>query len=136
MSLAKHLSSFVKMPAYANRRSVHQRFHDIAQFPTVIGLIDCTHVRVTPPKEIEHIYVNRKSVKSYNIQCVCDDQGKFINIVASWPGSTHDSRIYKVNTILNFVTTLYEYITFNSYSMFYFSVYPVCLSIHCYRNRL
>jgi hypothetical protein len=39
-------------------------------------------------------YRNRKNVFSINVQAVCDSELRFINVVASWPGSVHDSRIF------------------------------------------
>lgn len=41
----------------------------------VVGVIDCTHIAITPPKKNdelypEHIYVNRKGYHSINTQLV------------------------------------------------------------------
>ena len=38
--------------------------------------------------------MNRKYFHSINIQGVCDAELKFLNIIAKWPGSTHDSFIW------------------------------------------
>ena len=38
--------------------------------------------------------MNRKNFHSINIQGVCDAELKFLNIIAKWPGSTHDSFIW------------------------------------------
>ena len=38
-------------------------------------------------------FVNRKQFYSINVQAVCDSDAFITNIVARWPGSTHDSRI-------------------------------------------
>ncbi|XP_064631682.1 putative nuclease HARBI1 [Lineus longissimus] len=43
----------------------------------------------------EASFVNRKGYHSLNIQAVCDHTGKFTNIVAKWPGATHDSYIFR-----------------------------------------
>ena len=59
-----------------------------------MGAIDCTHVRIKSPSIDEHLYVNRKNFHSINIQGVCDAELKFLNIIAKWPGSTHDSFIW------------------------------------------
>ena len=40
----------------------------VAGFPGVIGLIDCTHVKTKPARNIENDFVNRKGVKTINVQ--------------------------------------------------------------------
>ena len=40
-------------------------------------------------------FVNRKQFYSINVQVVCDSDAFISNIVARWPGSTHDSRIFE-----------------------------------------
>uniref|UniRef100_A0A915D5B0 DDE Tnp4 domain-containing protein n=1 Tax=Ditylenchus dipsaci TaxID=166011 RepID=A0A915D5B0_9BILA len=40
--------------------------------PSVIGAIDCTHIRVIPPADEEFGYVNRKSFHSLNVQLISD----------------------------------------------------------------
>lgn len=70
-------------------------FYQIARFPHVLGCIDCTHVAICPPAENEYIFRNRKSYHSLNIQVVCNAQHIITDIVAQYPGSTHDSYIFK-----------------------------------------
>ena len=43
--------------------------------------------------ENEHVYVNRKSYYSINVQLMCDSHYKITNVVARWAGNTHDQRI-------------------------------------------
>lgn len=40
------------------------------------------------------LYRNRKGYFSYNVQTTCDYNLKITNIVARWPGSTHDQTIF------------------------------------------
>ena len=70
-------------------------FYHKSGFPAVVGAVDCTHVWLdsSPVGENEHIYVNRKGWHSINVQYIVDANYKIINVVARWPGSTHDSRI-------------------------------------------
>jgi hypothetical protein len=70
-------------------------FHDISNFPRVVGCIDGTHVGLhgCPWGGNEYIFVNRKGRHSINVQLICDANYKITNVVARWPGSTHDSRI-------------------------------------------
>lgn len=62
-------------------------------FPNVIGAVDCTHISIKAPSQDEYVYVNRKHFHSINVQIICDAQMRLTNIVARWPGSTHDSFI-------------------------------------------
>ncbi len=74
---------------------VKQEFFAIAGFPGVVGAVDCTHVRLygAPFGDDEYLYVNRKGYHSINVQAVCDANFHVLNVVARWPGSTHDSAV-------------------------------------------
>ena len=65
------------------------------RFPSAIGALDCTHVRVQKPKIHGDEYINRKGVASINIQATCDAREMFTSIDCQWPGSVHDSRVWK-----------------------------------------
>nr|XP_034334828.1 putative nuclease HARBI1 [Crassostrea gigas] len=82
---------YVKMPTQNDSVQIMRGFSDIAGFPNVIGAIDGTHIRIKSPSLDEHLYVNRKNYHFINVQAVCDSKLRFMNIVAEWPGSTHDS---------------------------------------------
>ncbi|XP_062588934.1 putative nuclease HARBI1 [Saccostrea cucullata] len=71
----------------------------ICGFPNVIGAIDGTHVGIKSPSFEEHVFVNRKNYHSINTMAVCDAKLKFINIVAKWPGSSHDSFVWNNSTL-------------------------------------
>lgn len=49
--------------------------------------------------ENPEIYRNRKHYFSINVQATCDTNLQFTNIVARWPGSTHDAQIFD-NSVL------------------------------------
>ena len=73
----------------------------------VIGAIDCTHIRVqSPGGEDAARVVNRKGYYSINVQVICDASQRITNIVARWPGSTHDSRIYQNSRIAQVLNNL------------------------------
>ena len=74
----------------------------MAEFPGVIGCVDGTQIRIiAPPSDQEPYYVNRKSYHSINTQVICNSRNKILNVVADWPGSTHDSRILRSCVIGN-----------------------------------
>ena len=79
----------------AERRYVQQAFSEIAGFPSVVGCIDGTHIRILRPTVDEAQYVCRKGYHSINVQAVCDHKCKFIHVSAKWPGSTNDSFILR-----------------------------------------
>ena len=70
-------------------------FHAIANFPNVIGCVDCTHVKIATPTVNEHEYVNRKNDHTVNVQLICDSDALIMNCVVKWPGSVHDARIMR-----------------------------------------
>ena len=82
-------------------RATQREFFQVAGFPQVVGAVDGTHVEIhgCPYGPDEYIYVNRKKKHSINVQLICDASFHIINVVARWPGSTHDSRILQSSRI-------------------------------------
>ncbi|KAJ4447341.1 hypothetical protein ANN_09345 [Periplaneta americana] len=71
------------------------RFYNIARFPKVIGAMDCTHIRIrSPGGNNAELFRNRKTYFSLNVQAICNANMEFSDIVARWPGSSHDSTIF------------------------------------------
>ncbi|XP_002166584.4 putative nuclease HARBI1 [Hydra vulgaris] len=96
LSLAKRVNEYIKYPT--NQHVLNEsrvEFYESAEFPQVTGVIDCTHICIQKPHEHEYAYVDSSSNHSINVQAVCDNKGKFIDVVAKWPGSTHDARILR-----------------------------------------
>ena len=84
--LVKNYTQFNEM---AHR---HAPEHD---FPGVIGAIDCTHVMIrSPGGDSAEVYRNCHNVMSINVQIICVAKMNILDIVARWPGSVHDSRIF------------------------------------------
>ena len=70
-------------------------FYRRGRFPSVLGAIDWTHVPIpNPGGENGELFRNWKGYCFINVQAVCDDKGQLTNIVARWPGSTHDSKVF------------------------------------------
>ncbi|XP_041420063.1 putative nuclease HARBI1 [Xenopus laevis] len=92
-SLTPELLHYDMSPA--NLAKIKNDFYTIAEMPNVIGAIDCTHIGLIPPAEKERYYYNRKGFHSINVQVVCDASSKILDVVAKYPGSTHDSFIFR-----------------------------------------
>ncbi len=98
--LAQKLDDFVKFPSDAEIKTVQNDFYEIARVPGIVGAIDGTHIKIqAPASDQEPFYVNRKGYHSINVQGICDAKYRFLNIVADWPGSAHDSRILQMSHI-------------------------------------
>ena len=95
-ALARHLNHFVRFPDVERLRQIKEAFYNRYRFPSVVGAIDCTHIRIQAPAVREDVYVNRKSFHSLNVQAVCDHDLKITNLVVKWPGRVHDARIWEL----------------------------------------
>ncbi|KAJ8910915.1 hypothetical protein NQ315_014249 [Exocentrus adspersus] len=90
----------VKMPEPQESVRVQNEFYNIARFPKVQAIIDCTHIKIqSPGGDNAEIYRNRKSFFSINVQCLTDARLKILDVVARWPGSVHDATIFANSTI-------------------------------------
>ncbi|KAI4454229.1 hypothetical protein MML48_10g00014645 [Holotrichia oblita] len=76
-------------------REIQQGFYEMYNFPRVIGCVDCTHIRIqSPGGDQAEVFRNRKGYFSLNTQVVCDHNLRAIDVVARWPGSSHDATIF------------------------------------------
>lgn len=94
-AFANRLNEYVRMPTGETANRTMEQFFRIANFPNVIGCIDCTHIGIIAPTENEVAYVDRRGNHSLNIQLICDPEMIIRNCVVRWPGSVHDSRILR-----------------------------------------
>ncbi|XP_053400704.1 putative nuclease HARBI1 [Mercenaria mercenaria] len=75
-------------------------FYQAAGFPNVAGCVDGTHVRITKPGgERQRPYMNRKLFPSINVMGVVDHKGCFTFMNAKWPGSAHDSFVFRSSSL-------------------------------------
>jgi len=102
-ALAELRSEFIYFPSNDSEiQKVRQDFYNIAKFPSCVGAIDCTHIKIrSPGGDDAEIFRNRKHFFSINVQTICDAQLRIQDIVVRWPGSTHDANIFRNSTIKN-----------------------------------
>ena len=68
-----------------------------------------------PPKDIEHVYLNRKGYHSKNVQLICDLELRIFNVNARFGGSTHDAFIWKRSQVRRFLKQRYDNGNRNTY---------------------
>ncbi|KAK0137929.1 putative nuclease HARBI1 [Merluccius polli] len=86
--------SFIRFPL--DNQQLHRikaNFMAIAGIPGVVSAIDGTHIKTIAPSKDEDVFINRKKVHSINTQIAVDATFNILDVVAKWPGSTHDSCI-------------------------------------------
>lgn len=76
-----------------------QEWQEKYNFPAAIGALDCTHIPINKPGNNGDEYVNRKGYPSINVQATCNAKEVFTSVDVSWPGSVHDSRIWRNSDI-------------------------------------
>ena len=92
---ARHKNECISFPIGDELQRIQEGFYEMANFPGVVGAIDCTHVPILRlPGNMAELFQNRKVIFSINTQVVGDHNMIIRNIVAKWPWSTHDSRIF------------------------------------------
>lgn len=95
-AIASRSQHYLLPPAGNDLRQTIQQFYDIAGMPGVVGAIDCTHIAIQRPSvDNSELFRCRKGYFSLNVQAVCGPDLRFHSIIARWPGSVHDSRIFE-----------------------------------------
>ncbi|XP_072010901.1 putative nuclease HARBI1 [Engystomops pustulosus] len=94
-SIVSICCDYIKFPCDAEEQNRYKEaFFHVAGIPNIIGIIDCTHVAVIPGINYwDHHFKNRKMFTSINVQMTCGPWLNIINVVARFPGSTHDQYI-------------------------------------------
>lgn len=88
-----------RWPNEAEAAEVQRQFFEVAGFPSVVGAVDGTHIRIQGPSYHEEAYVNRNGYHSINVQLVVDASYRIRHVVARWPGSANDSKIFKKSAL-------------------------------------
>ena len=68
-------------------------------FPGICGLVDGTQIEIVAPTQDEPIFVCRKGYHSINTHIISDCKLRIMHINAQFPGSAHDSFIFRSTNI-------------------------------------
>jgi len=86
---------WVRWPNEEEKKSIKRSIEEISGFPSCIGFVDGTHVGLfAEPVKHGEDYFNRKNGYSINTLIVCDLNGKITYVLAGFPGSCHDMRVF------------------------------------------
>ncbi|XP_024878468.1 putative nuclease HARBI1 [Temnothorax curvispinosus] len=112
-AIATLSEDFIRFPAQPDQiRQAQGEFFEVSGFIRVIEAINCKHVRVQSyGGEKAELYRNRKGYFSINVQAVVNARLEFIDIVARWPGATHDSTIFNNSRIKALFTKDIKYLS-------------------------
>lgn len=99
--ISEQAKDWIKFPCTgAEAQEANNRWYAKHEFPGCVGAIDCTHVRIEKPGgKFGDEFINRKNFPSFNVQATCDQDYIFTSIDCGWPGSVHDSRVFKNSDI-------------------------------------
>lgn len=79
--------------------TVVQRFHSTASIPLVVGCVDGTLIKIDAPLTNEPVFVDRHGNHCVTCSAVCGPNMLFYYVHANWPGSVHDARVLRNNSL-------------------------------------
>lgn len=90
-----HRLDNIRFPTGDELDRVRVGFYRRRGIPNTVGALDGSLIPIVAPSQNEEVYVCRKNFHAINIQAVVDHECRFTNLVARWPGSTHDASIFE-----------------------------------------
>ena len=103
-------AKYVKFPqTEAELSAAKDDFYRKHNIPGCVGIVDGTHIRVSRvPREGEAAYRNRKNIYSINTMIICSANLQIIGVNARYPGSCHDSYVFRCSEVNRFLQQLFE----------------------------
>ncbi|XP_063931186.1 putative nuclease HARBI1 [Zophobas morio] len=99
------VNQWIQFPAeQAEIDAARHQWQEAFNFPFVIGALDCTQIKIKKPLEHGDEYICRKQFASINVQATCNSREWFTSVDATWPGSVHDSRIWRNSSVLPIIS--------------------------------
>lgn len=95
------MDRFVKFPQTSDEiRLLHDELQEQFDYPGAFAIVDGSLIGLAAVSHlIEHSHVSRKSFHAVNAQFVCDVRMRFLSVNARYPGSTHDSLIWRASLV-------------------------------------
>ncbi|XP_031329492.1 putative nuclease HARBI1 isoform X2 [Photinus pyralis] len=86
----------IKWPSQQEIQQTSSEVFRRTRFP---GVVDGTHIKIDKPTKHQESYCNRKHYHSIQVQIICDDKCKLIDVFIGYPGSVHDARVFSSSFI-------------------------------------
>lgn len=86
---------YITWPTAEEAIEFEREFRRLGSISGVIGALDGCHVNIKAPSETQSDYLDRTHTHSVNLMAVCSPDMRFTFIQAGFPGSAHDSRVFK-----------------------------------------
>lgn len=102
------IDRFIRFPETLEEiEELEAEFQEIVDFPGAFLIVDGTQIAMAAlHRDVEFAHVNRKSFHSVNTQIMGDSRMKIMNINARYPGSFHDSYIWKCSFPCRFLRNI------------------------------
>lgn len=95
------LDDAIKWPQnYTEIKTICDTFQSKTGISNVLGVIDCTHVKIEKPKNARP-YFNPRGYFSIILQATVDANMRFTNIFCGEPGSSNPTRVLKKSPLYN-----------------------------------
>eukprot|EP00061_Rhincodon_typus_P011058 g35801.t1 len=103
-AIFRKASNFIRFdmsPVELRGRAV--RFHRIAGFPKVLGVIAGSHIQLKAPNDQPISYMNSRGFHSLNVMIVCDAQMRILAVNADHKGSADDAFVLENSSLAQFM---------------------------------
>ncbi|KAK6017277.1 transposase, IS4 family, partial [Ostertagia ostertagi] len=98
-ALNRRAHQYIFWPTEEENIQIRRSFYRKYRLPGICGIIDGTHCRILKPSIAAEDYVCRKGFHSLNVGVIVDYEGRVRWACARWPGSAHDSRVFKTSAL-------------------------------------
>nr|CAI5839659.1 unnamed protein product [Callosobruchus analis] len=71
---------WIKFPSTNDEIRAQHLWQQIYTFSAVIGVLDCTHVRISKPVQFGDAYINKKCLASIKVQATCNVLETFTSV--------------------------------------------------------
>lgn len=85
----------VRWPDKSTLSEMADGFKATTGFPSVAGILSCSHIRIKAPLEDPTYYYNHKKFYSVILQAVCDQNMRFTDCFVGWCGSVQESEVLR-----------------------------------------